>query len=191
MLNLSPTQLIIAVIVIFLAYGIFQVYTLKDKVHCTFIRKDRTTLTKLAKVNQGRVIFDNGYYYIDIKRTTLKMVWMGFIPTWIRCLIFWSGSSKPLDPANNWNASYDDPQERKALNRNESIMSLMNKQNTVIAGKAAKKGMLESLMPIIMIGGFLIVGYLVYQMKQNQDLLGAQSNVLQQQLLDLMKALGK
>jgi hypothetical protein len=183
--------MLIGLIIIFLVYGVYQVYTLKDKVHCTFIRKDRTTITKLVKVSQNRVEFDKGWYYIDIKRTTLKMVWMGFIPTWIRCLIYWSGSNKPLDPANNWNASYDDPQERKALNRTESIQSLMNKQQTVIVGKGAKKGMLENLMPIIMIGGFLIVGYLVYTMKQNQDLLGAQSNILQQQLLDLMKALGK
>jgi hypothetical protein len=46
-------------------------------------------------------------------------------------------------------------------------------------------------MPIIMIGGLIIIGYLVYTQGKKVDQAGYAMNTIQQQFLDLMKALDK
>ena len=187
---MSTSQILIMFIVIVLVYGVYTVYTLKDKIHCTFIGEDKTTFTKFAKMKSNRIEWRGGWYNLDITRTTLKLVWVGVIPTWVRCLIYKFDSNKPLDPTT-WNNGYDRPEDRKALNRSEAIQSLMAKQNTVLSVKGGKKGMLEGMMPVLMIAGFLIVGYIVYTLMGKIDLLGTQNNIIQQQMLDIMHALGK
>jgi hypothetical protein len=187
---ISPAQFFIFVIVFIVIWGIYQIYTLKDKIHCTFIRKDRTSITKLAKVKADRIDFDNKWYNLDIKRTTLKMVWVGFIfPTWVRCLIFRFDSNMPLDPAD-WSNDYDKPEDRKALNRSENIQSLMvNNKNSFIRGGSGKKSMLEQWIPLLTIVGFIALGYMLYQSQQKTDMLGQAINTVQSQLLEVMKNL--
>lgn len=191
MASLSTGQVLIGFLVIILAYGIYSVYTLKDKIHCTFIREDKTIVTKFAKVKMQKIDWENKWYNLDPKRTVLKLVWMGIIPTYVRCLIFKWDSNMPLDPTT-WSNDYDNPADRKALDRSENLKSLLINTKTSVGMKSnQKKGMLEGLVPIIVIGGFLICGYMLWRMMQAQESLGTQYNVVQQQLLDLMKALGQ
>jgi hypothetical protein len=98
----------------------------------------------------------------------------------------------PIDPTT-WNNDYDNPADRKALDKTDDLRSLLETQKTTLQGKGAggKKGMLESLMPILMIAGLLIIGYLCWKMQGQNDKLGYALNVLQQQFVDLQKALGK
>jgi hypothetical protein len=190
MVSLSPTQMIIFVIVFVVGFGIFQIFTLKDKIFCTFIRKDRTEINKYAKANQGRIDFDNSYYNIIPNRTTLKLVWVFIFPTWIRCLKFKFDSNMPIDPTT-WNNDYDNPADRKALDKTEDLRALFETQKNTLSSKNGKKSFLEGLMPILTIAGFLIIGYLVWKQGQKSDQLGYAMNTVQSQFLDLMKALGK
>lgn len=188
---LSTMQVFIIMGLIVLGFSIYQAMGLQNKISCTFIRKDRTEIHKFAKVTQGRVDFDNAYYNIVPDRVTLKRVWCGIIPTYVKCAKWKWDSNMPIDPAT-WNNDYDNPADRKALDKTEDLRALLETQKSALVGKSGgKKSMLENLMPIIMIGGLVIIGYFVYTMKNNQDMLGMQSNVIQQQMLDIMKALGK
>lgn len=189
-MSLSTSQAFIVMAVFFIVYSIYSTWKLKDEVYCTFIRQDRTEINKYAKINQRKVDFDGAWYNIVPNRVTLKMVWKGIVPTWVKCLKFKWDSNMPLDPTT-WNNTYDNPTDRKALNRSEAIQSLMTKQNTLLGAKGGKKTMLESLMPIIIIAGFLIMGYMVWKMQGQNDQLGFAMNTLQSQFVDLQKALGK
>ena len=187
---LSNSQLIIGVIVIFIGYSIFQVWSLKDKVYCTFIRRDTTEINKYEKIKSAKITFDNAYYNIVPDRVTLKLVWCGIIPTWVKCLKFKWDSNMPINP-KDWNNTYDKPEDRKALNRTEAIQSLNRKQEGILTGKGGKQGMLEKLMPVLVIAGFLILGWITYQLMGKVDQTGLAMNTIQQQLLDLKKSMGK
>ncbi len=189
MASLSTGQVLIGFLVIILAYGIYSVYTLKDKIHCTFIREDKTIVAKFAKVKMQKIDWENKWYNLDPKRTVLKLVWMGIIPTYVRCLIFKWDSNMPLDPTT-WSNAYDNPADRKALDRTENLRSLLINTKTSVGMKSnQKKGMLEGLVPIILICGFLILGYFGYQSIKKLDLIGIGQNVIQEQNIQLQKDL--
>jgi len=184
--NISTTQMIIGIIVFFLAYSIFNTWQMKDKIKCTFIKQDGTEEDKYAKISQNRIDFSGRWFNLNSNRVILKLVWIGVIPTWVRCLKYKFDSNMPLDP-RTWNNTYDNPADRKALNRAEAIQSLMTKQKTLLGASAGKKSFLESLMPIITIGGFIILGYVVYSIMQKQDQIGLAQNVIQEMLLKMQK----
>ena len=182
-------QVLIVFALIIIGISYYKTWKLKDSIYCTFRRKDKTQISKFAKINQGRIDFDGGWYILDIKCTTLKFVMVNqIIPTWVRCLDYHDGAAHPLNP-ETFSASYDSPQERKALDRTQSIQSLMTKQNNMkfLSGASGKKGMLESLLPILTIAGFLILGYLVWKMQANIDLIGNGQNFMEGQLDQLLK----
>lgn len=182
---LSSSQMIIAVVILFVAFGIYQSYSLKDKVYCTFIRRDRTEINKYAKIKQGRIDFDNSWYNIDPRRVTLKLVWCGIIPTHVKCLRYKFDSNMPLDPTN-WNNDYDNPQDRKALDKTEDLTAFLTANKQSIAKAPGKKSFLESLLPVLTIGGFVILGYFIVTMTKKIDLLGAGQNFIEGQLGQLM-----
>ncbi len=183
---LTAPQFLIFFVVIIIGYGIYSVYMLKDKVHCTFRTRDKTVLHKTVKINAGKIVFCGAWYDLDVKRTTLRLIWQGIIPTWVRCLDYRWNSRYPLDPETFTNTA-DNPEDRAALDKTDDLKALMETQKSSLVKGTQKKGMLESLMPIILIAGFLIVGYLVYQLQGNVTQIGIQGNVTQQQLIDLQK----
>lgn len=189
-ISLSTPQIFLIMVFIFIGLSFFQALKAQNKIYCTFIKRDGTEISKYAKLNQGRVEFENGYYNIIPNRITLKKVWFGVIPTKVVCAKWKWDSNMPIDPTT-WKNDYDKPEDRAALDKTEDLRALFETQKNTLSTKSGKKSMLENLMPIIMIGGFLIVGYLVWKMNENVTSVGIQGNVTQQQLLDLMKALGK
>lgn len=189
-ISLSTPQIFLIMVFIFIGLSFFQALKAQNKIYCTFIKRDGTEISKYAKLNQGRVEFENGYYNIIPNRITLKKVWFGVIPTKVVCAKWKWDSNMPIDPTT-WKNDYDKPEDRAALDKTEDLRALFETQKNTLSTKSGKKSMLENLMPIIMIGGFLIVGYLVWKMNENVTSVGIQGNVTQQQLLDLMKALSK
>jgi hypothetical protein len=188
--SINPTQMFLVILVFFIGYSIFQTWSLKDKVYCTFRRKDKVLISKVVKLKQGRVSFENGWYDLDSGRTTLRLVWQGIIPTWVRCLDFRCNSRYALDP-DDFKNDADNPNDRAALDMTDDLRALFETQKTSLSKGSGKKSLLEGLMPILTIGGFIILGYLVYQQGAKMDMLGTQGNVTQQQIVDLMRALGK
>ena len=187
---MSTSQILIMFIVIVLVYGVYSVYMLKDKVYCTFRTRDKTILHKTVKISAGKIIFNNAWYDIIAKRTSLRMVWMGIIPTWVRCLDFRWDSRYPLDPETFTNNA-DSPEDRAALDKTDDLKALMETQKTSLVKGGGKKSMLEGLMPIILVAGLLILGYMAYQQQQKTDMLGMSINVVQEQLLEIQKSSGK
>lgn len=180
--------MLVVIIIGFIGYSIYNTWSLKDKIYCTFIGQDGTQVHKYAKVKQSRIDWNGSWYNLNPGRITLKLVWMGIIPTWVRCLIFKWDSNMPLDP-KTWNNDYDNPRDRKALNRTEDLQSLMlnNKKSLINAG--GKKSPLEQFLPIIMIIGIVGLGLLVYQQKTMIDKLGNGQNYIEQQVDGLQRTI--
>lgn len=183
---MSFQQFIIAIIVVAFVYAIFNCYRAKTRVYCTFQRRDKTVTTKWAKAKNGeRIEFDGGWYYVNMKRITLRALESGFsflFPTMVRCLEFRYNSSQPVDPEtgeNNW----ETPEARKNLNKREDIESLeMGSQRAM--GKV-KTGLLGTgWLPVILVLGIVICLYLVFQMRGQIDSVGNAINVLQEMMLE-------
>ena len=189
-ISLSTPQVFLIMVVFFIGFSFFQALSAQNKIYCTFIKRDGTEISKYAKLNQGRVEFENGYYNIVPNRITLKRVWFGVIPTKVVCAKWKWDSNMPIDPTT-WKNDYDKPEDRAALDKTEDLRALFETQKVTLSTKGGKKGFLENLMPIIMIGGLIIIGYLVYTQGKKVDQAGYAMNTIQQQFLDLMRALGK
>lgn len=180
----NTTLMFFIMLVALVAYAAYEVNKVKSKIHCTFIRPDRTKIEKWAKEKQRRVDFDNGWYYIAPKRIVLAAKDTGIFklfPTKIQTLIFKWDSPMPLDPTtfqNNW----ETPEARKALDKTEDIIAYSHGNVQAIASKP-KKGLLENLMPIISVAAILIIGYMLYTLNNRIDMLGQAINVLQQMLV--------
>lgn len=89
----------------------------------------------------------------------------------------------PLDP-KTFNNSYETPEMRKQLNMEEDVRAL-HEGNRKAQG-TAKGGALSGWMPIIVLCGFLILGYLTYSNMKKADQLGYAMNVIQTQLGKLL-----
>jgi hypothetical protein len=178
------TQMIFIILLLLVVYIVYDQYSKKDKIFCYFIRVDQTIIGKWVKKTSGRVDFDGGWYYINPDRILHKWHWIGYYNT----LIFKWDSSQPLDP-KTWNNEWEDPVARKNLDKREDIAAY-NQAQREVTGKI-KMGMLQQYMPIIMIIGFLIIGYFVFTLKSNVDGLGAGQNALEQMIGSLGGHLGE
>lgn len=177
------TQIIFLVIIAFVGFLIYDQYSKKDKIYCGFIRKDKTLIWKWVKKggDRGRVDFDGGWYYIDPDCIIGKWHYIGYYNS----LLFRWDSNQPIDPKTGEPKSLnDDPVARKNLDKKEDIMAY-NQAQQQVAGKI-KMGMLQQYLPIIMIIGFLIVGYFVFTLKGNVDALGAGQNAIEGMLDAIM-----
>ena len=171
---------------IILALSALSAWRMKNQIWCTFRRADRTKIEKFASVKQGRIDFDGGWYYLRPERTTLILWTKGIhllVPTFVRSLDFRHNSSLPLDP-NTFTNNWDTPETRKNLNKEEDIKALMNANRSSL-GVKQKQGMLERFFPIIVICGFLVVGYMLWSMQQKQDAIGFALNTLQKMIMDM------
>ncbi len=81
--SLDTSQVVIGMLALFVVYSIFNTWSLRDKIFCTFIRQDKTEINKYAKFAQNRIDFDGRWFNIVTNRVTLKLVWMGVVPTWV------------------------------------------------------------------------------------------------------------
>lgn len=185
-MNLSPSTTYIILALFVVAYLSFDTYTLSKKIHCTFRRRDNTKLTKWAKMTQGEVEFDGGIYHVRPERTYQQLYTGGLhvlIPTWIRCSDYRWDSAMPLDP-KTFNNSYETPEMRKQLNMEEDVRAL-HEGNRKAQG-TMKQGMMAGWMPIIVLCGFLILGYFTYSNMKKIDQVGYGMNVIQTQLGKLL-----
>ncbi len=184
-MNFQSMLLVILIFVIF--YASYSAYSLKTRIFCSFRKADKTLIEKWAKVNQRRIEFEGGWYYVNPKRTYTMLLTKGIhqiIPIWIRRSDYRWDSSQPLDPetfTNDW----ETPEARANLDKEEDIVAYSKGNRTSFQAKQ-KKGMLESYMPIITIGGFVLIGYVIYTLTKKVDMLGTAINVAQQMLQQML-----
>jgi len=181
---LSPTSLIILLIFMFIVYTSVSVMGLKLKTHCTFIRPDKTRIEKMIKAKQRRVEFDGGWYYVIPNRIILKVMDSGIyklFPTKVSSLIYKWDSPVPLDP-NTFQNSWETPEARKALNKEEDIRAY-SAGNVASLAKSKPQGMLDRFFPIIVIGAVCVIGYMLYSLSGKVDMLGQAVNTLQKMMM--------
>ena len=184
-MNLQGTLLFFALVIV--VYASYSAHQLKNKVYCTFVRRDKTVIEKWAKVGQGRIEFDGGWYYVNPRRVTLQFWDKGIhtiIPTRIQRMQFRWDSSQALDP-ETFSNDYEKPEERLQLDKTEDYRAYSEGNRAALTSAKQKKGMLDQLMPIIILGGFAIVGYMLYQNGHRMDMLGAQQNTIFQMIQNL------
>lgn len=186
-LNLTTTLIILAVILI--GYAVYATQSIQKKIYCTYIRKDKTRIDKWCKQEQARIDFDGGWYYINPKRIVL-ITWdkgiFSVFPTKIQSLLFKWDSNQPLDPETFDNA-YEKPEDRKHLDKTEDLRAMYEGNKQAVQSTKQKQGMLAGYMPIILIAGFLIVGYLVWKLQGSMDMIGNGQNVIESMLGEIMK----
>ncbi len=185
-MSLSPTTTWFVFIILIVAYLAYDTRSLSKKVFCTFRGRDGTRLTKWATMTQGRILHDNGWYYVRPDRTYQALYTGGLhflIPTWIRCSDYKWDSPQPLDP-KTWNNDYETPEQRRQLDKEEDIRAL-HEGNRKAQG-AMKQGALSNFMPIIIVIGFVAVGFVIYMVSKKIDNVGFALNVVQAELAKLM-----
>jgi preprotein translocase subunit SecG len=187
-MSLSPSTLLIVVLIFVVLYASYSARSLKHKIYCTFRKKDRTILHKWAKEEQSKIDFDGGWYDVVPGSTVLRMWDSGihyFFPVWVRCLDFRWDSSKPLNP-DTFDNTYR-PEERKQLDMADDISALERGNVQAFQGAKGAKGFLERWMPILILVGFVIIVYMVMQQNKRLDMLGNSTNFIQQQLNTLIQ----
>jgi hypothetical protein len=174
-----------------LGYFTYIAYTYRNRIWCTFRRYDKSKAGKWANARNkdgtwGDVEFDGGLYHVEPARTVIgwRML-LGFLPFPVRESDYVQGSARALDPSTFSNTF--SAEERKQLDRTDDLKGLMvaNKES-VQQGSKMKQGLLQQYMPFIMIAGFAIVGYLVFQMQHRMDMLGAATNLIEAQLAKIL-----
>jgi len=182
---LGLSQMLMWFPILILAFSAISAYRLKNQIWCTFRRRDRTKIEKFAKQGQNRIEFDGGWYHVRPERTTLIMWTKGIhaiVPTWVRSLDYRHDSALPLDP-NTFSNTWETPEARKNLNKQEDISAFFQGNRTALVGKT-KQGMLERLVPILTIAGFLIVGYMLWRQQGQIDQVGFGINTIQKMIMD-------
>ena len=182
---MSVQQFLIVVIAVGVFYAAYTSHRAKNKVYCTFTRRDKTTGHKWAKAKNGeRIEFAGGWYYIDMECVTTEALDSGFnmiFPTMVRRLFFRCGNKYPLNPKTGKD-DWETPEARKNLNKREDIEALeLGSRKALGAGKVSMFG--GGLLPIILIVGLIAVIYFIFQMRGQIDQIGNALNVLQQMMM--------
>lgn len=183
---MNTNTILIFIFLLLVVYANYSARIKSHQIYCTFRRRDRTKLEKWAKDTQGVIMFDKGWYDVEPQSTVLKLFTGGIhslFPIWIRCLDYRFDSPKPL---NDKFENVYTPEQREQLSIADDVRQFGEGNAQALSGKV-KQGLLERLMPIIVIGGFAIVGFLIYRMQQNVDMLGNGQNVIESMLGQLLK----
>ncbi len=191
-MQLNPTTMLVLILLFAIVFASYSARSLKNKILCTVNRADRTKIVKWAKIDQQRIDIEGGWYVVEPDRTVLRLWDSGihwFFPVWVRCSDYRHGSARALDP-NTFDNSYS-AEARKELDTSDSIRAWSEGNRRALTGGIGKKGMLERYLPIIMIVGFLIVGYLVYNLQNHVNMLGVGQNTLEVQMGQILNKLPK
>lgn len=180
--NSSTMFSIMLICVIMLQF--YSVYSVRDKIWCTFRRIDKTKISRWARMGQSRIEFDGGWYQVEPGRVTLAIKWNP-LPAWVRTLDFRHDSSRALDP-DTFDNQYT-PEARKQLDKTDDIRALEQGNQSALTAKGGKQGMLQQYLPLIVLIGFLAVGFLVYRQQAQVDKLGFAINFVQEQLGKLLQ----
>lgn len=194
-MTLSLPQFISILLMFVIGYGILSCYDKKNKIFCTFKANDRTEQSRWTKKSQDKIIFKGSdgrerWYDIEIGRTTLKWITNGIhllFPLFGRCLTYTQDSRRPEDPFTFSNTMDADPAVRATLDAKDDVLEFEQRTEKGLGVGKMKGGLLQQWMPIIMILGFAILGYLIYQQGQHINLLGKGQNLLESMMGQLLQ----
>lgn len=179
--HLDPLHVLFLVIILGAAYSS---YDKRKKLLCTFRKKDNGYEQKWVKIKDDSVEFDGKLYDVMPDRTYSRLWTGGFfnaiIPIFVKCSDYRWDSRRPLDPKTFTNSWEDNPTVRSYLNKQQAIADWVRGSRQSMG--MGKQTLLQRYYPFIMVCGLILIGYLVIQVKNNQDQLGAAVNYLQEQM---------
>jgi hypothetical protein len=177
------TNILLVFMVFLLAYQAYSTMSLKDKIFCTFYRANKTKIEKWAKDKQRLIDFDGGWYEVDPSCIVLQLKWNP-LPVWIRASTYRFDSPKPLNPS-----SFDNrytPDERKQLDKADDIRELQVGNNRAVQGSKQKVA-IGGFLPIIILIGFVIVGFMLWQQGSHINQIGNGQNAIESMLSQLLQ----
>lgn len=159
---ISSSTFIELILGTFVILTLFQVYSLSNKIFCTFRSKDKGKEEKFVSEKDGVVHFKNGTYEIDPRRITIlkyKRGLMGFIGGLpVKSLDFTWSSRVPENP-DDFTATWDTPEARKMADSKNDWQG-MNSGIDVQVGK--KQSFMGGWMLYVAIGIIVILAYFTY-----------------------------
>ncbi len=168
-------------------WQVFSAYNYGNKIWCTFRTREKTLIGKWVKANDGTVVFGRGKYTVDPSRVFLGIKWLP-LPMWVKIADFRYNSPLALEPHSFDNSLT--PERRTQLDISDAVEGYTRGGQKALAA-SKKKGFMEGWLPILLIAGIVIIGYLVYKQQARIDLLGNGQNAIQQQLSQIIERLGK
>ncbi len=183
-MQLNPSTMFSVMLLILIAFQSYSSLHYLNMIWCTFRRVDRIRVAKWAKAGQARIEFDGGWYQVEAGRITIGIKWMP-LPMVVKCLDFRHDNSRALDP-DTFDNTYT-PEARKQLDITDGVRGFEQGNREALTGKVGKQGFLQQYQTLIVVIGFLIVGWLLWQQRATSDKLGYAMNVIQAQLGQLLQ----
>ena len=187
-MHIDPMLALVVILIFVVVLSSYSARDKKGKILCSFTRRDRTKILKWVKISQARVEFDGGWYHVEPSRTVQRLWESGIhfiIPIWVRCSDYRFDSSRPLNP-DTFDNQFT-PEERKQLDKSDDIRALQQGNQQSLNAKSGKQGILQQYLPIIVLVGFILCGWMLWQQQKKIDLVGYSINVVQEQNAIILK----
>ena len=167
------------IIILLVLLGIFYYSQarLQGKLFCTFHRGNLTKVEKFVPLHSKHVAFKErrrgevGYYEVRTSCIELIKYTRGvnkLFPAWVPSIEFRSDTPNPIDPRTG-KPTWHTPEFRAAAYQEHDYKAFARAQ----AQQAGiKVNPIERYLPLVLLGGLIIVGYLVYQMAGDIAYLG-------------------
>ncbi len=178
-MQFNPSTEYIVILLLLIAVQVYCSLHFSKMIWCTFRTVDRTRITKWAKATQTVVEFDGGRYEVEPSRITFGIKWL-LLPMSVKCLDFRHDSSRALDP-DTFENTYT-PEQRVQLDIKDDVKGFNQGNQQSLSARGLKQGLMQQYLPLIVLVGFLICGYLIWQQRIQTDKLGFGINVVQEQL---------
>jgi len=175
----SVNTYLIYVMILF-AFAAYNQISKFGKVHISFHAADKSVKEGWVKKNAKFAIFDGGLYYILPNR--IASIWkrnLFILPYKADHVDLRFDSPFPQDP-EEFTYTAGTPSALMALGKEKEIIDYNHANETVSNDK--KKGFFERILPFVMIIGLVIIGYLVWKMSSQIQMLGNGQNFIESQL---------
>ncbi len=154
--------LLIFMLVVVVGMAWYANWSKRNKIYCSFIRINKTTVHKFVKMTSRYVVFDNKRYDIVTKCITFDWWDKGLthmlFPQWVATLEFAYNKRFPIDP-DTGQAVIITPEVRNAMNKEEWVKSYAKGFQPP---SSKKETAIQQYLPWIAIGLVALLGFYVY-----------------------------
>ena len=137
-------------------------YSKRNKIHCLFIRVNKTSIEKFVKMTSRYVVFDNKRY--DIVTDCIVGKWWdkgiigAIFPLPVPSLMFMYNNRFPIDPTTGKPVIIT-PEVRNAMNKEEGVKSYAKGFQPP---STKKETAMQQYLPWVTIGVVALLGFYVY-----------------------------
>jgi hypothetical protein len=187
---MNTQTMMLAFLAIIVVAGMWQSRRMKSFVFCSYTSRSKQAYDKVVKEKNSYVIFEGKKFYLLPSFGKSRQFDKGlsaFFPTKITAYDFRWNSPYPVDP-NTGEPAILSPEVEKALDQEGILLAAYQNQGQAgLSGTKGKGGMMEKMMPIILIGLTVAVAYLIYTNLQSSK----NNKTTQNAIIDLYNTLNK